>query len=165
MGLAALAVVLTAIAWMQEPDPVSARDAVEVADRALAAAGVEADVAPDPASGEYQPASGDPIPVWEVQAALPGGTVDLRIARDDGQPVFLDDRRDDGTGQLLTDAQAAAVGDHRSNPARDRQVRRDVLVTVAALLIAVLALRVAQPWSRAVPARTAAPPPEEPSTR
>lgn len=146
---------------MQEPDRLTASDAVHVAQRALAAAGVEATVDPDPPSGRYRPASGGSVAVWEVRAALPGGTIDLWVARDDGQPVFLDDRTDDGTGQLLTDAQVAAVGDHRSNPALDRQVRRNVLVTAAALLIAVVALWAAVPRSRSAPARPPIASPEE----
>ncbi|HEX4868966.1 MAG TPA: hypothetical protein VFV32_15245 [Acidimicrobiales bacterium] len=161
IALAAVAVAVTGIAWMQEPDPVSARDAVAVAGHALTAAGVEATVDRHPAAGEYQPTSGDPVPVWEVQAALPAGAVDLWIARDDGQAVFLDDRTDDGTGQLLTDAQVAAVGGHRSNPALARQVRRNVLVTVAALLVAVVALWAARHRSHLTSPRPAHPPTEE----
>ena len=73
--------------------------------------------------------------MWKTEATLEAGTVDLWLAREDGEPVFLDDRTADGAAQLLTDAQFRQIGDHFENPALGRQVRRNLLVTLAAGLI------------------------------
>lgn len=135
IGLVAIA--LTATAWLQRPDDITAGEAVRAATGAFRAAGLEdASVALRAVSGTYEPGDDQaPIEVWKTEAELEAGTVELWLAREDGEPVFLDDRTADGAAQLLTDAQFREIGDHSENPALGRQVRRSLLATLAAGLI------------------------------
>ncbi|MGV3760821.1 MAG: hypothetical protein ACO1PW_14945, partial [Actinomycetota bacterium] len=103
-----VAVACTATAWLRPVEELTAADAVEVARSALAAGGVAAVVDPAPGSGTYTTSDGQDVEVWKVLAGVDGGTVSLWIARDDGQPVFLDDRAPGGEGQVLSDAAVAA---------------------------------------------------------
>lgn len=135
LGLVAIA--LTGVGWLQRPDHVTAGEAVRAATGAFRAAGLEdasvelRAVADTYDTGDDQP----PIEVWKTQATLDDGTVELWLSREDGEPVFLDDRTPDGAAQLLTDAQFRQIGDHFENPALGRQLRRNLLVTLAAGLI------------------------------
>src|SRR3546814_17897664 len=108
MALVAVGAVL--IGWLQEPDPITADEAVEVATDALRSADVDGRVAADASSGTYEPTSGDPVAVWKTVATLDGGgTISLWLAQDDGEPVFLDDRSQSGATQLMAEAQVAAL--------------------------------------------------------
>ena len=140
IGLVAIA--LTAVGWLQRPDHITAGEAVRAATGAFRAAGLEdASVALRAVAGTYEPGDDQPpIQVWKTEAELEDGTVDLWLAREDGEPVFVDDRTSDGAAQLLTDAQFRKIGDHSENPALGRQVRRNLLVTLAAALILGIAL-------------------------
>ena len=135
LGLVAIA--LTAVGWLQRPDHITAGEAIRAATGAFRAAGLEdASVALRAVAGTYEPGDDHaPIEVWKTEATLRGGSVDLWLAREDGEPVVLDDRTADGAAQLLTDAQFRKIGDHFENPALGRQVRRNLLITLAAALI------------------------------
>jgi len=143
VGLVAL--VAVAIGWLQSPDQISAADAVTVASHSFRAAGVRgAVVDPSPAAGVYEPpAGGSKVPVWKTTTKVKGGTIKLWLTRADAESVFLDDRAPDGAAQLLTDAQFTTLADHYENPAVGRKVRRNLLLTVAAALIVLLAVRLA----------------------
>ena len=73
--------------------------------------------------------------MWKTTANVEDGTVQLWLSREDGEPVYLDDRTPDGAAQLLTDAQFREIGNHFENPALGRQLRRNLLATLAAALI------------------------------
>lgn len=134
---------VVAVGWLQSPDHITAPEAVAAAQSAYAAAGLNgAVVDPHPESGEYAGGSGhEPVAVWQTVAALDGGTVQLWLSRADGEAVFLDDRAPDGASQLLSDAQFQQLADHYENPAIGRQVRRNLLLTLGAVLVALVGFR------------------------
>lgn len=160
-----VAVACTAVAWLRPAEELTAGDAVEVARSALAAGGVEAVVDPDPGAGTYTTSDGQDVEVWKVRADVDEGLVAIWVARDDGQPVFLDDRAPGGECQVLSDAAVAAIGDHRDNPAFDRHLRANLAVTIAAVVLAAVAVQVTAHLRRPVRSgqrsdRSAAPLPE-----
>lgn len=140
-----IALVAIAIGWLQSPSHITRADAVTVATHSFDAAGVRgAVVDPRPSAGLYEPPSGGPkVPVWKTSAKVKGGTIKLWLTRADAESVFLDDRAPDGASQLLTDTQFRKLADHYENPAVGRKIRRNLLLTVAAALIVLLAVRLA----------------------
>lgn len=142
-AVASVAIGATLVGWLQAPAELTAAEAVEAAQEAYAAAGLAAvEVDEEAVSGTYNPGGDDdPVPVWLTSATLDGGTIALWLARDDGEAVYLDDRTPDGAAQLLTAAQAQAIGDHDGGPAVARQIRRNLALTVAAALVLGLAVR------------------------
>lgn len=152
VGVTALAV--AALGWLRSPDPITAEEAVGIADGALAEAGVDASVADAPNTGTYEPDDGDPIPVWKVVATVEGGTVMLWLAQDGGEPVFLDDRGPSGATHLLSDEAFEDLAAHHANPARDRLLRENIALTLAAAgVLVVTALLVTLQRTRSGPAR------------
>lgn len=137
-----VAVACTATAWLRPVPELAARDAVEVARSAFAAGGVDARVDPGPGSGTYTTSDGQDVDVWKVLADVDGELVAIWVARDDGQPVFLDDRAPGGEGQVLSDSAVAAISDHRDNPVFDRHLRANLAVTAAAVVLAAVAVQV-----------------------
>jgi hypothetical protein len=143
--LGIVAVAATAVAWLQRPDHITAAEAVRAAASAFDAAGLsDASIELRAVAGRYDADDQPEVAVWKTTAKLDDGTVELWLSRRDGEAVFLDDRTPDGAGQLLTDAQFRALGDHYDNPALGRQVRRNLLVTLAAALVLVGCLLLAQ---------------------
>lgn len=134
-GLVAVAVV--AIGWLQSPPDITGAEAVSAARGAFRAAGVDgARVDPHPRAGTYRPADdGAPLAVWRTSTRVRGGAVALWLAREDGEPVFLDDRSGDGATQLLSDSEFQALAAHFENPAAGRQIRRNLVLTLAAGLV------------------------------
>lgn len=142
-ALALAALVVVTVGWLQSPDELTRAEAVASARSAFAAAGLrDAVIDPTPTKGRYVTA-GDPdgVDVWKTSARLDGGSVELWLARSDGESVFLDDRAPDGSSQLLTDRQFRQLAEHYDNPAVSRQVRRNVVLTLGAALVALLAVR------------------------
>lgn len=140
-----VAITVAGAAWLQQPNAITAPEAIRAATGAFEAAGMrDAAVELRAVAGTYD-AGGDrrPIAVWRTSAMVEAGTVELWLAEEDGEPVFLDDRNADGTAQLLTDEQFRAIGDHFENPALGRQVRRNLVLTLAAALILGLAVLLA----------------------
>ncbi len=140
-GLVAVAVVT--LAWLESPDRLTSLEAATIAANAYEDAGVtDAVVDPRPEPGMYTSVSGkDLVPVWKTTATVGEGTVELWLSRIDGESVFLDDRSPDGASQLLTEDQFRRLADHYENPAVGRQVRRNLLITLAAGLVVLIALR------------------------
>lgn len=155
MLAALVAVGCTLGGWLQAPDALTAREAVDAASDAFAAAGLhDVEVAEEAAAGTYSPGGDDGrVPVWLTSATYRGGTISLWLARDDGEAIYLDDRTPDGAEQLLTDEQVQAIADHDGSPAVGRQVRRNIVVTVAAALVLALALHHARLRPSAPPLR------------
>ena len=154
-GLAALAgavaFVVTAVAWTQGPKGISGDDAVSVAQRAFQAAGLtDAVVEPHAERGDYA-ADGErsPIAVWKTVADVQDGSVQLWLARSDGGSVFLDDRTDDGAAQLLTDEQFERLASFFDHPVSGRPAGRNMALTIAAALVALVAATLARdPFAR-----------------
>jgi len=143
--LAVVAIAVVAIGWLQDPKPITAGEAIDAAQSAYAAAGLR-DVVVDShvERGTYTSPTDDArISVWKTTAAYDGGTIKLWVARADGASVFLNDRAADGRSALLTEAQFARLGEHDDNPATDRQVRRNVALTLAASIVALVAVQLA----------------------
>lgn len=140
-----MALAVTAVGWLEAPGGITGAEAVAAARGAFAAAGLaDGDVRPQAEPGDYPSGRGrPPIPVWKTFADVEGGTVELWLARSDGESVFLDDRTPDGTAQLLSEAQFAVLADHYENPALGRQVRRNLVLTAAAALLALVAATIA----------------------
>lgn len=140
-----MALVVTAVGWLQAPDDITGAEAVTAAKSAFLAAGLpDGVVRPQVEPGDYPAGPGrSPIPVWRTFADVEGGTVELWLARSDGEAVFLDDRTPDGTAQLLSEAQSEVLADHYENPALGRQVRRNLALTAAAALIAFVSATIA----------------------
>jgi hypothetical protein len=155
-----VAVACTATAWLRPVEELTAADAVEVARSALSAGGVDARVDPAPGSGTYTTSDGQDVEVWKVLADVDGGLVAVWVARDDGAPVFLDDRAPGGEGQVLSDEAVLAISDHRGSPAHDRRLRANVAVTAAAVVLAAVAVQVTAhargPGRRGAPVPTTA---------
>ena len=143
IGIGVVALGAVATAWMQDPDPVTADQAVGIADRAFDAAGLPGAAVDDtPIAGVYTSAErGRRIEVWRTTAAIDGGDVELWLARADGEAVYLDDRTADGSAQLLTDDQFEALADHDDDPNLGSHLWRNVAITAAAVLLLALALR------------------------
>lgn len=137
------AVAAVAWAWLAPTPELEAGDAVEVATAALDAAGVDARIDPDPARGRYTTSASEDVDVWKVLAEVDGARISLWVAVDDGLPVLLDDRASGGDGQVLPDAAVRAISEHRANPVRDRRVTRNLLGTLAAVLLVVVAVQAA----------------------
>lgn len=148
-----VAFVVTAVAWLQAPRGISADDAVDVAQRAFVAAGLtDAVVEPHPERGDYASADHPTVAVWKTVAELGDGSVQLWLARADGASVFLDDRTDDGAAQLLTDEQFERLASFFDHPADDRSAGRNVALTIAAALVALVAVTLARdPFALASP--------------
>lgn len=163
-ALALVAVCAAAVAWLQNPHHITASEAVRATERAFAAAGLDgAVVDARPVAGVHVGAGGSRVAVWITEAELDGGTVQLRLARSDGASVYLDDRAPDGASHLLTERQFERLDAFYENPAVARQIRRNMLLTVASALLAAIAAWVAVTASNPAPA--AAPSPAVPLAR
>ncbi|MEO7428865.1 MAG: hypothetical protein ABIY48_05725 [Acidimicrobiales bacterium] len=144
-GFGVVALGALAVGWLQNPDHITSSEAVAAARGAYAAAGLrDAVVDGHPPAGVYTSSNGhERVPVWMTAAKVRGGTVELWLARADGESVYLDDRAPDGGSQLLTDTQFRRLANHYDNPAATRQIHRNLVLTLAAALIALLAVRLA----------------------
>jgi hypothetical protein len=143
VGIGVVSLGAVAAAWLQDPDPVTADQAIGIAERAFDAAGLpDATVDDAPIAGVYTSAErGRRIEVWRTTAEIDGGDVELWLARADGEAVFLDDRTADGAAQLLTDEQFEALADHDDDPNLGAHLWRNVAITAAAVLFLALGVR------------------------
>lgn len=140
-----VAVAVTSYAWLQSLPSLTAAEAVQVAADGLAEAGVDgAVVDPHPEATAYAADAGSTgEPAWRTQIAFGEDTIELWVARKGAQPLYLDDRTADGASHLLSDQQFDALAAHRDNPANDRRLRRNLLLTLSALVVAGTAARIA----------------------
>lgn len=138
--LAAVALGAAFFGWLETAAPLTAQEAIEAAEDALRAAGVRgARVIGEPASGTYRPDGAEPIEVWEAIVSVDGGRIELWLAKDDGEAVFLDDRSEGGATHLLTDEEFRALSEHETSRPRDRLRRRNVALTAATTAVVVMA--------------------------
>ena len=129
------AVLVTVAAWNGAPPDLSADDARAAArqqleDAAVLVVRVGQDVRKDTYEGRA---------VWRVPVEVSGGEIQLYLARSDGAPVYLDDLGRDGR-RLLTDGQYARLREVAHNPLRDTWVDRNVQITVAAIVLLLVAI-------------------------
>jgi hypothetical protein len=139
-GLAVVVLVAVALAWLQDVPSLTAEDAVTAAEGALGSAGLEADVASHPVRTTYTSRSRVPVDVWEVHATVRSEPIALHLAVADAHPVAIDDRNADGSAYVLSEAEYTTVADHVADPARSREIRRNIWLTAAAVLVVALAV-------------------------
>jgi hypothetical protein len=152
IGLVVVAVATLAAAWWSDPAALTASEAVEAVEGALADAGLDATVEADPTSDTYRSRTREAIDVWAVRATVRSEPIELRVARVGADPVAIDDRNPDGTSYVLSDHEYQTVASHVEDVARSRRLRRNVALTVGALLVVGLALRHATLATREEPA-------------
>jgi len=146
LWIVVVSIACTGAAWWRDSPLLGADEAASAAVDALLDAGLEAELVGLPRAITHLPQDGSgELAVWEVQAAVETAVgashIDLRVAREDGAIVLLDDRAPDGS-PLLTDAQVQTVSRFRADPAVE-QAGRNLLATLAALLAAGTALAAA----------------------
>ena len=140
LGLVAVAVVSAGAAWRQDVPDLTAHDAVVAMEDALEQTGLVASVRPDPERTTYASRTRDRVEVWAVQASVRAQPIELLLARAGGDPVSIDDRNRDGSAYVLSEREVTALASCVDDPARRRTIRRIVALTVAAVLVIVLAL-------------------------
>lgn len=148
VGWSCTAVALGAllVGWLQPPADLTKADAREVAERALEHVGIDEVVVADRVeAGRFLRDDEELIPVWRASATVEGfdGTVTLEVDRDDGSLVHLDDRSRDQSARLLSDDEFARFDGYATNPAQDRRLRRNLLLTLAAAAVAFTAVALA----------------------
>jgi hypothetical protein len=155
--IAAVAVVVALLVWIQPLPDLTAEDARQFSAGAFEAAGfTEGRVRPDvetATSGE----GGAEFDVWVTITDLDGQPVEMWIDLEGNQAVLIDDNTEDGP--LLTDEQFGIVDDYDVHPRAGERRRRNWLVTVAAGLAVVVAIVVVMVTGRRT--RTARPTPTE----
>lgn len=143
--LAAVSIGCVAVAWWEDPPPVTAEEAADAVARALTGAGLRATVAPDPLASTYEPRGGERTPVWLAFATVEGGTIQVSVSQRGARPLFVDDRSPNGGQQLLSEAQFRAVTGGIDDPGRQRLVQRNVALTTAAALVLAMATALSLP--------------------
>jgi hypothetical protein len=151
VGLAGAAILVVGAAWQEDVPELTAADAVDAAEGALRGAGLDATVEPDPLPTVYASATRDPVAVWSVRATVRAEPISLQLARAGAQPVALDDRTLDGSAYVLSDFEYRSVVDHVDDPARQRTLERNVVLTLAALLVVAMAVALAAQAPRKEP--------------
>jgi hypothetical protein len=140
VAISVVAVAVVAIAWLQDVPDISGDDAVAAAERALADAGLDADVDPEPQRSVYTTASRDQIDVWAVRATVRSEPIELQLAVAGAHPITIDDRTTDGAAYVLSELEYKAVAANVDDPALARTLRRNISLTVAAALVIALAI-------------------------
>lgn len=136
-AIVALGVLLVSPACADSPS-MTEEDAATYTRGALREIGLrEIQIVEGPRPGTYG-ATG--IPVWEVEAVVDGGRVEMAIERDGSYVRFVRDVADTG-GPLLTQQQIDELSEYSDNPAADR--RRDQLFVPGVVAGVLLSLTVA----------------------
>ena len=95
---------------------------------------------PNPTPATYDAGGRDPIEVWVVQATVRSNPVELQLARVGAHAVYIDDRTPDGSAFLLSDLEYESVAAQLDDPTRVARIRRNIAITVAAVLVVAVAL-------------------------
>ena len=107
MALAAIATV--GLAWIDDVPEITSAEAVRGGRTSLAAAGVEATVDDRPSAERYSSRAQRTTDVWRVRVMVRDAPVDIYLARNGAQPVSIDDRNQDGSAYVLSEAEYDAV--------------------------------------------------------
>jgi len=129
--------------WLADVPDITAAEAVEVAESAFGGAGVAATVDPEPSADMYLYRTKPPVEVWIVRATVRSTPIEVFLARSGAQPVSIDDRTADGGDYVLSELEYAAVARGVEDPALARLVRRNITLTLAAVLVVATALALA----------------------
>jgi hypothetical protein len=150
-GLACAVVALIAVlgAWIlgwTSPPELTAADARAFTHRALDEIGLDAiRVDATTRSGTYTIRGTETeLDVWETSARVSGGRIELKVDREIGEAVFVDDVNAAGDDRLLSDEQFRQLGDFRTDPARERRLLRNIAGTVAGVVTAAVAVLVSR---------------------
>jgi hypothetical protein len=138
-AVAAGAISVVAVAWSQDVSDLSADDAITATRRALEGAGLDAEVDPAPLRTTYRSQSRGAVEVWSVRATVRSAPIELRLAIAGAQPVSIDDRTVDGSSYVLSEPEYQALATRVDDPGRARAIRRNMSITLAAVLVAALA--------------------------
>jgi hypothetical protein len=137
--------------WLEDVPELTGAEAVTAAEGALADAGLAADVEAAPFADVYASATRPPVEVWRVRATVREAPIELVLARSGAQPLLIDDRTPNGATYVLSELEYDAVAGGITDPALTRVVRRNIALTLAAVLVVAMAI-----------ALTYLPPPKEP---
>ncbi len=137
---AVVAVGSVAAGWLEEAPELTAADAVEATQAAFDDAGLDASVQTDPVRATYESRAREPVAVWSVLVTVREEPVQLQIARSGARPIAIDDRTLDGSAYVLSELEYESVADHVDDPALARTVRRNIVLTLAAVAVVALAI-------------------------
>jgi hypothetical protein len=127
--------------WLEDVPQITATEAVQAAEVAFERAGVTAEVDDAPAASTYVSRSQRrPVAVWTVRATVRTAPVVVFLARSGAQPVSIDDRSPNGSEYVLSDLEYGAVARSVDDPALTRAVRRNIALTLAAVLVVALSI-------------------------
>ena len=141
LSLAAIATV--GAGWLTDVPDITAAEATEAAEVAFERAGLTAELDADPLADTYVSRTRRPVEVWTVRATVRSAPIVVLLARSGAQPVSIDDRSPSGTEYVLSEIEYRAVASSIDDPAVGRVVRRNIALTVAAVLVVALAIAVA----------------------
>jgi hypothetical protein len=151
VAMALVAISAVGAGWLEEVPELTAAEAATAAERALTDAGLAAGVEAAPFADVYSSATRAPVEVWRVRATVREVPIELVLARAGAQPLLIDDRSPNGATYVLSDLEYDAVARGIADPALGRVVRRNITLTVAAVLVVAMAIVLAY-----------LPPPKEP---
>lgn len=146
LGAGALAVVAMAavgVGWFEDVPALTADDAVQATQEAFRSAGIDATVEPVAIRSTYASRTREPVDVWAVRATVRAEPVELQLARSGAHPVAIDDRTLDGTTYVLSELEYGAVARGVDDPSLARQLRRNIALTTAAVLVVGLTIALA----------------------
>ena len=139
-AVAIVSVGAVAAGWLEAVPDITAGEAVEAAEVAFERAGVVAEVEAIPAASTYVSRNQRAVEVWTVHATVRSAPVVVFLSRSGAQPVSIDDRSPNGTDYVLSDLEYDAVAGSVDDPALTRTVRRNIALTLAAVLVIGLAI-------------------------
>ena len=136
---AVVAIGSVAAGWLADAPDLTADDAVDVTEDAFEGAGLDASVDTEPMRTIYESGTRQPVDVWSVLVRVRDEPVEVQIARSGARPMFIDDRTVDRTAYVLSEPEYESVFSHVDDPTRDRVIRRNIALTLAAVLVVALA--------------------------
>jgi hypothetical protein len=139
-ALALVALGSVAAAWSEDPPELTADDAAHAAEDAFEDSGLDASLRGEPFRTTYATRNRSPVDVWSVLVSVRDELVQVQLARSGAHPVAIDDRSLDGSSYVLSDVEYESVARQVDDPALARAVRRNVAVTLAAVLVIALSL-------------------------
>ncbi len=138
--VAALAVAVVAIGWLDGVPEISAAEASRAAQAAFDRADLAAVIDSQPTASTYASSTRPAVEVWTVRATVRSAPVALLLARSGAQPVQIDDRTPNGSGYVLSEIEYGVLAEGVEDPALRRIVARNITLTVAAVLVVAVSL-------------------------
>lgn len=141
--LALSAIAVAGAGWLAEVPEITAAEAVEATEAALDGAGLSADVDAEAFADVYATRTRRTVDVWRVRATVRDAPIDVLLTRTGARPVSIDDRSPNGTTYVLSELEYGAVASRVADPALARLVRRNITLTLAAVLVVAMAIALA----------------------